>query len=122
MLDDNLGIHVEVEEVETGHKITKSKGPSDGEFIFTSHEAGDHSICLSTNHTSWGARPDTEHDHMHVSEVAAKVRDLNQNLEHLRREQQYQREGRQTYRDLSESTNLPAVWHLKNFFEDRKLR
>ncbi|KAF9065336.1 emp24/gp25L/p24 family/GOLD-domain-containing protein [Rhodocollybia butyracea] len=144
MIDDNLGIHVEVEQ-----------RPSDGKFTFTSHEAGDHSICLSTNYTSWfssthirlyldivvgSTRPDTEHDRTHVSEVAAKVRDLNQKLEDIRREQQYQREREADYRDLSESTNSRAVWysvvqiavliltcawqlrHLKNFFEDRKSR
>ncbi|KAE9401070.1 hypothetical protein BT96DRAFT_1018384 [Gymnopus androsaceus JB14] len=154
-LDENLGIHVEVEEVETGHTVVKSKGPSDGRFTFTSHEAGDHSICLSTNYTSWfssthirlyldivvgSTRPDTEHDRTHVSEIASKVRDLNQKLEDIRREQQYQREREADYRNLSESTNARAVWysvaqivvliltcawqlrHLKNFFEDRKSR
>ncbi|KAJ4494158.1 emp24/gp25L/p24 family/GOLD-domain-containing protein [Lentinula lateritia] len=153
--DENLGIHVEVEEVETGHTVVKSKGPSEGKFTFTSHDAGDHSICLSTNYTSWFSsthirlyldivvgttRPDSEHDRTHVSEIAAKVRDLNQKLEDIRREQQYQREREADYRDLSEMTNSRAVWysvvqivvlivtcvwqlrHLKNFFEDRKSR
>ncbi|KAJ3745598.1 membrane protein [Lentinula detonsa] len=154
-LDENLGIHVEVEEVETGHTVVKSKGPSDGKFTFTSHDAGDHSICLSTNYTSWFSsthirlyldivvgttRPDADHDRTHVSEIAAKVRDLNQKLEDIRREQQYQREREADYRDLSEMTNTRAVWYsvaqivvlivtcvwqlryLKNFFEDRKSR
>ncbi|KAJ3710937.1 membrane protein [Lentinula raphanica] len=155
VLDENLGIHVEVEEVETSHTVVKSKGPSEGKFTFTSHDAGDHSICLSTNYTSWFSsthirlyldivvgttRPDTEHDRTHVSEIASKVRDLNQKLEDIRREQQYQREREADYRDLSEATNSRAVWYsvvqivvlvvtcfwqlryLKNFFEDRKSR
>ncbi|KAJ4473805.1 membrane protein [Lentinula aciculospora] len=155
ILDESLGIHVEVEEVETAHTVVKSKGPSEGKFTFTSHDAGDHSICLSTNYTSWFSsthirlyldivvgttRPDTEHDRTHVSEIAAKVRDLNQKLEDIRREQQYQREREADYRDLSEMTNSRAVWYsivqivvlivtcvwqlryLKNFFEDRKSR
>ncbi|ESK96436.1 membrane protein [Moniliophthora roreri MCA 2997] len=155
ILDDNLGIHVEVEEVETAHNVVKTKGPSEGKFTFTSHEAGDHSICLSTNYTSWFSsthirlyidiivgttKADFEHDRSHVSELAAKVRDLNQKLEDIRREQQYQRERESDYRDLSEATNARAVWysvaqivvlvltcawqlrHLKNFFEDRKAR
>ncbi|KIK60361.1 hypothetical protein GYMLUDRAFT_200467 [Collybiopsis luxurians FD-317 M1] len=155
VIDDNLGIHVDVEEVESGHTVVKTKGPSDGKFTFTSHDAGDHSICLSTNYTSWFSsthirlylditvgttRADSEHDRTHVSEVAAKVRDLNQKLEDIRREQQYQREREADYRDLSETTNSRAVWyslaqivvlvitcawqlrHLKNFFEDRKSR
>ncbi|KAF5388753.1 hypothetical protein D9757_004816 [Collybiopsis confluens] len=155
MLDDNLGVHVEVEEGESGHSVVKTKGPSEGKFTFTSHDAGDHTICLSTNYTSWFStthirlyldiivgttRADTEHDRTHVSEVASKVRDLNQKLEDIRREQQYQRERESDYRDLSEATNTKAVWyslaqivvlivtcawqlrHLKNFFEDRKSR
>ncbi|TFK32797.1 emp24/gp25L/p24 family/GOLD-domain-containing protein [Crucibulum laeve] len=150
-----LGITVEVEEEPSGHVVVKTTGPSDGRFTFTSHEPGDHSICISTNYTSWfshthirlyldivvgSTKPDVEHDRTHVSELASKVRDLNQKLEDIRREQQYQREREADYRDLSESTNARAVWysvaqiivlvgtcawqlrHLKRFFEDRKMR
>lgn len=46
-----------------------------------------------------------------MSEIAAKVRDLNQKLEDIRREQQYQREREADYRDLSETTNSRAVWY-----------
>ncbi|KAF8892103.1 emp24/gp25L/p24 family/GOLD-domain-containing protein [Infundibulicybe gibba] len=154
-VNPELGIVVEIEENESNHVVAKTTGPSDGRFTFTSHEAGDHSICLSTNHTSWfshthirlsldivvgSTRPDVEHDRSHVSEVANKVRDLNQKLEDIRREQQYQRERESDFRNLSEATNAKAVWysiaqivvlvgtcawqlrHLKRFFEDRKMR
>ncbi|KAM6496914.1 membrane protein [Amanita muscaria] len=150
-----LGIDVEVEEAATGDIVVKTVGPFDGRFTFTSHEAGDHSICLSTNYTSWfshthirlyldivvgSTKPDVEQDRSHVSELAAKVRDLNQKLEEIRREQQYQREREADYRNLSEATNARAVWysiaqiivliatctwqlrHLRHFFEDRKVR
>ncbi|KAI0715978.1 emp24/gp25L/p24 family/GOLD-domain-containing protein [Cerioporus squamosus] len=151
----NLGILVEVDELETGHNVVKTRGPSDGRFTFTSHDSGDHSICLSSNYgTSWFAsthirlhldivigstKPDTEHDRSHVSELSQKLRDLNQKLEDVRREQQYQREREAAFRNLSEETNARAVWytvaqigvliatcvwqmrHLKRFFEDRKL-
>jgi outer membrane murein-binding lipoprotein Lpp len=153
--DPELGIVVEVQEEPSGHVVVKTTGPGDGRFTFTSHEAGDHSICLSTNHTSWFShthirmyldivvgttKADVEHDRSHVSELASKVRDLNQKLEDIRREQQYQREREADYRDLSEATNARAVWysvgqiivllatciwqlrHLKRFFEDRKMR
>ncbi|KDR65741.1 hypothetical protein GALMADRAFT_260151 [Galerina marginata CBS 339.88] len=150
-----LGIIVEVQEEPSGHTVVKTIGPLDGKFTFTSHEAGDHSICLSTNYTSWfshthirlyldivvgSTKPDVEHDRSHISELATKVRDLNQKLEDIRREQQYQREREEDYRNLSEATNSRAVWysiaqitvlvatcawqlrHLKRFFEDRKMR
>jgi hypothetical protein len=114
------------QEVETSHTVVKSKGPSEGRFTFTSHESGDHSICLSTNYSSWFSsthirlyldivvgttKPDTEHDRGHISQLAAKVRDLNLKLEDIRREQQYQREREADFRDLSEGTNSRAVWY-----------
>ncbi|KAF8227522.1 hypothetical protein L208DRAFT_1296379 [Tricholoma matsutake] len=150
-----LGIIVQVLESESGDIVVKTTGPSQGKFTFTSHDAGDHSICLSTNFSSWFShnhirlyldvvvgttKADVEHDRKHVSGLAAKIRDLNQKLEDIRREQQYQREREADYRDLSEATNTRAVWysiaqivvliatctwqlrHLKNFFEDRKMR
>ncbi|KAF8636415.1 hypothetical protein AX17_003597 [Amanita inopinata Kibby_2008] len=121
-----LGIVVEVEEAATSHLVVKTTGPYDGKFTFTSHEAGDHTICLSTNYTSWFShthirlyldivvgttKPDVEQDRSHVSELASRVRDLNQKLEEIRREQQYQREREADYRDLSEATNTRAVWY-----------
>ncbi|KAF9054336.1 emp24/gp25L/p24 family/GOLD-domain-containing protein [Panaeolus papilionaceus] len=121
-----LGIIVEVQEEPSGHTVVKSTGPLDGKFTFTSHESGDHSICLSTNYTSWfshthirlhldivvgSTKPDKDHDRSHVSELASKVRDLNLKLEDIRREQQYQREREADYRDLSEATNARAVWY-----------
>ena len=57
------------------------------------------------------ARADADHDRSHVSEVAAKVRELNVKLEDIRREQQYQRERESDFRDLSEVTNSRAVWY-----------
>jgi len=155
VLNPELGIWVDVEELETSHTVVHTRGPSDGRFTFTSHDAGDHSICLSTNYSSWfsnthlrmyldivvgSAKPDVEQDRTHVSDLAAKVRDLNQKLEDIRREQQYQREREADFRDLSEATNARAVWYsiaqiavlvgtcvwqlryLKRFFEDRKMR
>lgn len=105
----------------------RTRGPHDSRFTFTSHEAGDHAICLSTTAgTAWSTtshirlyldivvgstKPDREHDRSHVTELSAKLRDLNQKLEDIRREQQYQREREANFRDLSELTNSRAVWY-----------
>lgn len=109
-----------------GHQVVRSRGPFDGRFTFTSHETGDHSICLSTNYSSWFSsthirlyldltvgttKPDLEHDRNHVTEVANRLRDLNNKLEDIRREQQYQREREADFRNLSETTNARAVWY-----------
>jgi hypothetical protein len=106
----------------------RTRGPSEGKFTFTSHEPGDHTICLSTNNTAgWfqsnshirlyldivvgATKPNVEKDRSHAGELASKIRDLNQKLEDIRREQQYQREREADYRDLSESTNSRAAWY-----------
>ena len=106
----------------------KTLGPPEGRFTFTSHEPGDHIICLSSNFTSqWfsdrhikfyldivvgAAKADPEHDRSHIGEIAGRIRELNERLRGIRREQQYQREREGAYRDLSESTNMRAVWYV----------
>ena len=71
-VNSELGITIQVEEVVDGDIVVKVRqrplrcilgdtdlvhhqtvGPPEGKFTFTSHAAGDHSICLSTNYTSW---------------------------------------------------------------------
>ena len=115
-----------MQEEPSGHVVVKTVSPPDARFSFTSVEAVDHSICLSTNYTSWfshthirlyldivvgGTKADVEQDRTHVSELASKVRDLNQKVEEIRREQQYQRERESDYRNLSELLNSRAVWY-----------
>ena len=111
----------------TGHNVVRTRGPADSRFTFTSHGAGDHAICLSTTAgNTWSTtthirlyldivvgstKPDREQDRSHVSELSAKLRDLNQKIEDIRREQQYQREREANFRDLSETTNSRAVWY-----------
>ena len=114
--------------MDTGHPVVRTRGPSDGKFTFTSHEAGDHSICLGTNYsTGWfevnthirlyldivvgSTKANAEQDRSHVSKLASQIQDLVTRLEDIRREQQYQREREANYRDLSESTNSRAVWY-----------
>ncbi len=116
------------QEVESGHSVVSTRGPPDGRFTFTSHDAGDHSICLSTNYSStWfgpiahirlyldivvgSTKPNADHDRSHVSVLASRLRDLNIKIEDIRREQQYQRERESDFRDLSETTNSRAVWY-----------
>ncbi|KAF8498725.1 emp24/gp25L/p24 family/GOLD-domain-containing protein [Russula emetica] len=127
-INEQLGILVEVTEVESGHEVVSTRGPPDGRFTFTSHDAGDHSICLSTNYSSsWfgpiahirlyldivvgSTKPNADHDRSHVSVLASRLRDLNIKIEDIRREQQYQREREADFRNLSETTNSRAVWY-----------
>jgi hypothetical protein len=79
-------------------------GPSEGKFTFTSHDSGDHTICLATNQTSsWfssshirlyldiavgAVRHDVDKDRAHATKLSDKIRDLNDKLDTIRREQQ----------------------------------
>ncbi|KAG8862162.1 emp24p/erv25p- protein [Tulasnella sp. 330] len=124
---EKLGVQVNVEEMDTGHSVVKTRGPAEGKFTFTSHTSGDHSFCLGTNYTDgWfstrhvkmyldvnvgAAKRDTEHDRSHINDVAEKLRDLSKRLENIKREQRYQREREASFRNLSESTNSRATWY-----------
>jgi len=126
ILNDRLGIQITVEEVESKEQIVSTRGAAQGKFTFTSHESGDHNICLRTNYTAgWFSTPqvrmhlditvgeakvDEEGEKDHVNDLAGKVRDLNARLSDIRREQQFQREREHDFRDLSERTNSRAVW------------
>lgn len=105
--------------------MTSTRGPAEGKFAFTSHEAGDHQICLSSASSSADApqvrmhldvvigeaRPDNSaKDRAHITDLAGRVRLLNDRLRDIRKEQQYQREREAAFRDLSEQTNSRAVW------------
>ncbi|KAK4056049.1 emp24p/erv25p- protein [Microbotryomycetes sp. JL221] len=126
VINDHLGIQIVVTEVESGDKVVNTRGLPQGKFTFTSHEAGDHTICLKTNYTGgWFSTPqvrmhldiavgeakvDEEGEREHVKDLAGKVKDLNSRLADIRREQQFQREREAEFRALSEKTNSRAVW------------
>ncbi|CDZ97773.1 membrane protein [Phaffia rhodozyma] len=126
VVNEKLGIQVVVSEITTRDVVVNTRGQSDGRFTFTSHEAGDHKICLQTNSSSsWFAgshvkmyldlavgsvKHDHENDKAHLSDLASKVVDLNKKVNDIRRVQQFQREAESQFRDLSESTNSRAVY------------
>lgn len=134
VIKNDLGINIVVQEVKDKHTVTSSLGPAEGKFAFTSHEAGDHSICLSTRLTSneakslpmddhhhqvrmhidiiiGEAKPDNSHaDRAHIKDLAARVKDLNDRLRDVRKEQQFQREREAEFRDASEKANSRAVY------------
>ncbi|KAI8049584.1 emp24/gp25L/p24 family/GOLD-domain-containing protein [Syncephalis plumigaleata] len=145
----NIGIQITVEENQS-YKLVNQKGATNGRFVFTSAEAGDHTICLQTNVTGgWfstnhvrltldmivgqnGADP-TERKDAKLSDLYWKVRELNNRIQDIKREQEYQREREESFRDQSELTNHAwyggpscncsywAMRHLKQFFVAKKL-
>lgn len=125
VVKDDMAVHITVREVREDHIVTSSRGPPEGKFAFTSHEPGDHKICMQAifdgrapqqirmhlDIVIGDAKPDNSHrDKSHVNDLAQRVRDLNAQLRDIRREQQYQREREAEFRNLSESTNSRALW------------
>jgi outer membrane murein-binding lipoprotein Lpp len=86
------------------------------------------------------AKHDTTADTTHVSTLASKLRDLNNKVADIQREQKYMREVEATFRDASERTNSRAVYwslaqigvlvvagwgqmrYLRSYFGEKKLR
>ncbi|CAO1624757.1 unnamed protein product [Parajaminaea phylloscopi] len=131
IIEDNVHIKVVVLEKHSGQQVVNTMAPSEGKFAFTSHTAGDHEICLTPiptdDHLSHAearqaqirlhldviigeAKPDTSHaDRSHITDLASRVRNLNDRLKDIRKEQQYQREREAQFRDESEKTNARAI-------------
>ncbi|KAK0535189.1 emp24p/erv25p- protein [Tilletia horrida] len=125
-ISDDFKVKILVTEKRNDHVVTSTLGHPEGKFAFTSHEAGDHKICLSTTYPAGhesptvrmhldiiigDAKPDTSSsDRDHVNDLAGRVRELNARLRDIRKEQQFQREREAEFRDLSELTNSRAMW------------
>ncbi|CAG0882311.1 unnamed protein product [Darwinula stevensoni] len=121
-----IGMHVEVRD--PSDKIMMSKVYSaEGRFTFTSHEPGEHIICLYSNSTKWfsGAQLRVhldiqvgEHaiDYANVakseklSELQLRIRQLLDQVEQITKEQNYQRYREERFRQTSESTNQRVLW------------
>ncbi|CAM0139976.1 emp24p/erv25p-related protein [Umbelopsis sp. WA50703] len=154
IINPETQIQILVEELPQGNVIVHQKGSASGRFTFTSSDSGDHSICLSATSNAWfsstrtrlhldmdiGDPTDHVQDHTEtLGDLESRVRELNQRVQDIRREQSYQREREAEFRDQSESTNSRVVWwtimqiiilgavcvwqmrHYKGFFVAKKL-
>ncbi|XP_041476474.1 transmembrane emp24 domain-containing protein 4-like [Lytechinus pictus] len=152
-----IGMHVEVRDPEDKMILSKMYSSS-GRFTFTSHTPGEHTLCLYSNSTKWsmfGASKLRIHLDIEVGEHAndykeiaekdkltelqLRVRQLLDQVEQVKKEQNYQRYREERFRQTSESTNQRVLWwsiaqtvillvtgfwqmrHLKGFFEAKKL-
>ena len=110
----DIGITITVDEVfDNDHRVINQRGSSTGRFTFSSADSGDHKICFTPLHAPSGgwlssgqpvggikltldlAIGETSNiestDKGKMSEIAAKVKDLNGRLNDIRREQVFQR-------------------------------
>ncbi|EKC98422.1 ER to transport-related protein [Trichosporon asahii var. asahii CBS 8904] len=123
--DPGLQVRVNVEDLSSAQVVVNTKGPHTGTFTFSSHEAADHQICLSTEGVGSGhkhvkmyldvnvgpSKHDKESDQRHIGTLAGKLNELNKKVADIQREQRYMREVEEQFRDLSEATNARAVWY-----------
>ncbi|PAA63592.1 hypothetical protein BOX15_Mlig005649g3 [Macrostomum lignano] len=121
-----LGMHVEIKDPD--RKMVLSRTYSDqGQFSFTSHTSGEHTICLHSNSSAWFNSGQLRvHLDIQVGEhaqdyyaIAAKdkltdlelrVRQLLDQVEQISKEQNYQRHREEVFRHISESTNQRVLW------------
>lgn len=121
-----LGMHVEVRDPDDKTLMSRMYA-MEGRFTFTSHNAGEHVICIHSNSTAWFSAAQLR---VHLSidigeqtndyqEIAAKdklsdlqlrVRQLLDQAEQISKEQNYQRYREERFRETSESTNQRVLW------------
>ncbi|CAH2299566.1 transmembrane emp24 domain-containing 11 [Pelobates cultripes] len=123
-----LGMYVNVKAPNDETLLSKLYGP-DGKFMFTSHSPGEHTICIQSNSTnliSFGSNKLRVHFDIQVGEhpvdyatidTKDKVKQVTNGLEHLMgevnhiiKEQEYQRLREEHYRQKSEDTNSNVLW------------
>ncbi|XP_062469480.1 transmembrane emp24 domain-containing protein 11-like [Pezoporus occidentalis] len=123
-----LGMIVTVKSPSAEVQLSKLYGPQ-GTFSFTSYLSGEHFICLQSNSTRFVALAGSKlriHLDIRVGEhfldesvvqAKDKVNELNIILEHLieeinhvSKEQNYEREREEKFRKTSEGTNSNIVW------------
>ncbi|XP_018410255.1 PREDICTED: transmembrane emp24 domain-containing protein 11-like [Nanorana parkeri] len=123
-----LGMIVTVKAPNNEVLLSKLYGP-DGKFTFTSHTAGEHAICMQSNSTNLIAFASNrlrihldvqvgEHPFDYsavdpkdkVKEVSNILENLQGEMSHITKEQEYQREREEYYRQKSEDMNSNVLW------------
>merc|ERR1712146_779905 len=121
-----FGIHVTVADPNDDTVMSKDY-EAKGRFAFTSHDPGEHTICLHTNSTRWfGGRTVRVHLELLVGEhandygviskkeqfsaVETRLYQLISQVKQIANEQAYQRTREAAFREISESTNQRVLW------------
>uniref|UniRef100_H3CPL7 Si:ch211-255i20.3 n=1 Tax=Tetraodon nigroviridis TaxID=99883 RepID=H3CPL7_TETNG len=123
----HLGVTVKVRDPNHEVQMTKRFGKF-GKFTFSAHDSGQHFFCFQTNSTRFSVfagerlrlHLDIQMGEHPVDHNVDKTEDNMENLErltHLRgqminiiRQQEYQREKEEVFRQISEDTNSKVLW------------
>jgi len=152
----DVGIQITVDEKANSHRIINQRLEHKGVFSFTSAESGAHTLCIGANVTDgWFTRRRmkvyfdvavgdsgmdlTENKEHKMTALYWRVHDIVNQVHYIRQSQDLQRERELEFRDLSEHTNVRAVYwtlvqmllvgvasmwqlhNLKAFFRAKKL-
>eukprot|EP00037_Helgoeca_nana_P015340 m.143294 g.143294 ORF g.143294 m.143294 type:complete len:220 (+) comp22974_c0_seq1:23-682(+) len=122
-----IGMHVKIKDP-TGDVVMDKDYAGSGRFVFHTHEAGEHSICISTNSTRWfsggeqvrvhlaikvgeaGNDYDTIQKKEQLTQMETRLYQLLAQVRQISNEQAYQRTREATFRQISESTNVRVLW------------
>ncbi|XP_066504806.1 transmembrane emp24 domain-containing protein 11 [Hoplias malabaricus] len=153
----HLGLTVTVKDPNNEVLLMKRFGRY-GKFTFTSHSSGQHFLCVQSNSTRFsvfaGERlkvhldiqmgehsidPTVEKTKDTVKNIEFKIKHLIDQIQYISKQQDFQREREETFRQMSEETNGSVLWwamiqtsillavgfwqmrSLKNFLIEKKL-
>ncbi|KAI0988915.1 hypothetical protein GJ496_000687 [Pomphorhynchus laevis] len=131
--NNKIGVHVHIMDPED-HDILNALYTSKGKFTFTSHTAGEHTICLKSNSTAWfGGNTLKVHLNIDVGEHAQdyqeigtanrltelqiRVKQLIDQSDQIAKEQEYHKERERKYRIKAASINSEILyWGVAQLF------
>jgi len=124
----HLGVTVRIQDPNHEMLMSKRYGKS-GKFTFTSHASGQHYLCFQTNSTRFSVfagerlklHLDVQMGEHAIDPTAERAKDnlatMEDSLSHLidqiryiTRQQEYQREKEERFRQISEDTNSNVLW------------
>jgi len=122
-----VGMHVKINGPDDSVIMAKDY-EAEGRFTFNTHEAGEHTICLSSNTTSgWFGgelmriyldlrvgEQSVDYEKVakkeQLTQVETRLYQLIAQVKQIANEQAYQRTREATFREVSESTNVKVLW------------
>ncbi|EGW30879.1 uncharacterized protein SPAPADRAFT_62783 [Spathaspora passalidarum NRRL Y-27907] len=122
----NLRVQITVDETfDDDHRVVDQKATAEGDFTFTSLDAGEHKFCLTpvyldkthnkVHRIFFDVAQGSAHDYVDsksaksVDELTLKIQRLYEQLDKIHWEQEYMRQREAEFRDQSESTNSRVV-------------
>lgn len=125
--NDNLKLKITVDETfDNDHRVVDQNSKPSGDFVFNSHDNGEHKFCLRPIYTDGthgkkhriffdiaiGAASDyvDSKSSKRVDGLTLQIQDLTRKLQEIHMEQESIRERESLFRNQSESTNTKVVW------------